>query len=131
LIFEESEALKIAQIITEKSEDFGKDKKFYLSVIKEMGANVLCSFFAAIADFSELPLVPCAPELITGPFKTVISKALDRNEAKFNPALILRYNFEKRKTLPPFLILLTSSESQQKLINAGKTVATELLSAQY
>ena len=123
LVFEPSEATKIASIMTEFSGG-SQDEEIQMSAVKELGSNVICAFFAAVADFSELSLVPTTPTIITDAFEAVVDVFLAQQAMAVNSALsALIYRIQlKRKTgtAHGFFILIPSADFQKKLIEVGK-----------
>ncbi len=120
LVFENQETAKIANIMSEIPGG-SVNQEIQKSAIKELGSNVICSFFAAIADFAEFPLIPSAPTLQTDSFETIINSYLARRTTPVNSALIFQIQL-KRKTgsADGFLVIFPSSELQNQLIVAGK-----------
>ncbi len=118
--FEITEAAKISEIMTEKSTSKSK-LGFRQSAIKEMGSNTICAFFSAIADFSELLLVPSAPTLVTDSFEAIVEIFLAKMIAAIKTALIFQIRLKRQKgSAEGVLIIIPSPEFEKQLIITGK-----------
>jgi chemotaxis protein CheC len=120
LVFEPSEATKIANIMTEVSER-SENKELQMSAVKELGSNMICAFFAAVADFSELSLVPSPPSVSTNIFKTIFYDFLAQPTNPDNLALIFQIQLkQKTGSANGYFILIPTADFQRQLIDAGK-----------
>ena len=120
LVFELSEAEKISDIMTEKCGLKGK-RGIQESAIKEMGSNMICAFFGAVADFSELALVPSAPTMVTDSFEAVVDVFLAKMAVAAKSALIFQIRLTKEAgSAEGVFIMIPSPKFEKQLIAAGK-----------
>jgi len=119
LVFEPTEALKIAGIMTENLKDSTPEMED--SAVKEMGSNMICAFFSAIADFSDLTFVPSEPYVITDSFEAIIDVFLAKQAMTAKSALVFQALFKREhSSANGFFLIIPSPEFQKQLIEAGK-----------
>jgi chemotaxis protein CheY-P-specific phosphatase CheC len=86
-----------------------------------MGSNTICAFFSAIADFTEIKLVPSPPTLVTDIFESVVDVFLAKMAITAKTALSFQIRLRgEKKTADGILIIFPSPEFQKQLIAAGK-----------
>jgi two-component system, chemotaxis family, chemotaxis protein CheY len=129
LVFESSEAIKTAKIMLETS-GRQETREIQMSAFKELGSNMICAFFAAVADFADLSLVPSPPSMSWEVNLPVVNSFLEQQTDPFD--LVLTFQIQvKRKTWSAngFFILIPSAEFEKQLIEAGKKSNTPNLLA--
>jgi chemotaxis protein CheC len=119
LVFEPTEAIKIASIMTENLKNSTPEVE--QSAVKEMGSNMICAFFSAIADFSDLTFVPSEPSIITDSFESIIDVFLAKQAMTAKSALVFQTLFKREhSSANGFFLIIPSPEFQKQLIEAGK-----------
>ncbi len=120
LFFESSEATKIAKIMLETS---GKPEtqEIQMSAVKELGSNMICAFFAAVADFSDLSIVPAPPTVSTDKLASVVNDFMAHQTTVIDLVLIFQIQIKRKNgSVNGFFILIPSPEFQRQLIDSGK-----------
>jgi len=119
LVFEPTEAIKIADIMTEKLSHATPEVEE--SAVKEMGSNMICAFFSAIADFSGLTFVPSEPCVVTDSFESIIDVFLAKQAMTAKAALVFQTLFKREhSSINGFFLIIPSPDFQKQLIEAGK-----------
>ena len=131
LAFELNEAAKLSNILTEKSPS-KNNPALQQSAIKEMCSNTICAFFSAVADFSEMALVPSTPTMVVDSFEAIVDILLAKMEAVSKTALIFQIKLKREAgAAQGIFIILPSPEFQKQLIKKGKNwLKNDLLQAQ-
>ncbi len=121
LIFEEEEARKIAELMTDDVTDGDVTTEMELSAIEEMGSIVLCSFLIAMADFTLTTLVSTPRQLIIDSFDAIIDNLLIRQALCSEVAVIFDTRFRRyNSSTEGFLITFPSDKLQSMLAQKGK-----------
>jgi chemotaxis protein CheC len=121
LIFEEEEARKIAELMTDDVANSEVTTEMEMSAIEEMGSIVLCSFLNAMADFTLTKLVSTPPQLIIDSFDAIIDNLLIKQALCSEVAVIFDTRFKRyNSSTEGFLITFPSDKLQSMLAQKGK-----------
>jgi chemotaxis protein CheY-P-specific phosphatase CheC len=120
LVLDPQEAKKIADIMTEKSTPPLRSE-ITQSAIEELGSIMICAFFSAIANFSEMTIIPSRPEVVTDSFEATIDIFLANQTIEAKSVLIFQVSFKRKKSSANgYLLMIPSTKFREQLINAGK-----------
>lgn len=119
LVLEEKEAEKIVCLMTNSS--VIDSKEMQQSALEELGSIVICSFLSAIADFTDVELVPTPPQLIFDNFDAIIDELLVKQALCSEIAAIFDARFKRENSEAEGLLMMFESEALRKnLANKGK-----------
>ncbi len=120
LVFDPQEAKKIADIMTEKAA-LPIRSEITKSAIEEMGSIMIYAFFSAIANFSEMIIIPSRPEVVTDSFEAIIDVFLATQMIEAKSVLIFQVTFKRnRSSANGYLLIVPSPKFREQLISAGK-----------
>jgi chemotaxis protein CheC len=120
LIFEETEAKKIAELMLNSVEN-DVTREMELSAIEEMGSIVLCSFLSAMANFTLTTLLSPPPEVIIDSFDAIMDGLLIKQALCSEVAVIFDARFKREGgSTEGFLITFPSYSLQKLLAEKGK-----------
>jgi two-component system, chemotaxis family, chemotaxis protein CheY len=129
LVFESAEAIKTTKIMLETS-GRQETQEIQMSAFKELGSNMICAFFAAVADFADLSLVPSPPSMSLDVNLSVINSLIEQQTDPVDLVLIFQIQVKRKIwSASGFFILIPSAEFQKQLIEAGQKSITPILSA--
>ena len=120
LIFEVEEARKIAAMMTMMPVE-ELDQETENSAIEEMGSIMIGGFLSAIADFTDVELVPLPPQLVKGCFDAVLDSFLVKQALASEVALVFDGCFRRSgNEAGGMIVVFPSQELQRLLVNKSQ-----------
>ena len=121
LLFEASEAKKIAAMMTMSPSPEEVDPSMEASAIEELANILIGSFLSAISDFSGVKLIPTPPLRIKDSFDAILDNFLVKQSLVSHEALIFDTQFKNQNGSGNCaLLLFPSVELQELLIKKSK-----------
>ena len=116
LLFEVEEARKIAALMTMTPPTEQMDTETESSAIEELGSIMIGGFLSAIADFTEMELVPLPPQLVKGSFDAVLDNFLVKQELVSDVALVFDGCFRRSSSKAGGTIVVFPSPEMQRIL---------------
>jgi chemotaxis protein CheC len=123
LMFEYSEAKKIAALMTMAPSVEELDESMEESAIQELANIVIGSFLTAISDFTGVQLIPTPPLRVVDTFDAVLDTVLVKQSMIAEKALVFDACFKRQGTdAKSILIIFPSPELKAILVNKSKAM---------
>lgn len=123
LMFEYSEAKKIAALMTMAPSVEELDESMEESAIQELANIVIGSFLTAISDFTGVQLIPTPPLRVVDTFDAVLDTVLVKQSMIAEKALVFDACFKRQGTdAKSILIIFPSPELKTILVNKSKAM---------
>jgi chemotaxis protein CheC len=116
LMFEISEAKRIAAMMTMSTSVEELDPAMEESAIQELANIIIGSFLSAISDFTGVQLMPTTPQRIVDTFDAVIDNFLVKQSLVSNEALIFDTHFKRSTESGKSILMLFPSPQLQELL---------------
>ncbi len=116
LLFEVSEAKKIAAMMTMAPSVEELDPTMEVSAIQELANILIGSFLSAISDFTATTLIPTPPEWIEDTFDAIIDNFLVKQALISNKALVFDTCFKREKGAANSILILFPSPKLQEML---------------
>ncbi len=116
LMFELTEAKKIATMMTMASSIEELDQSMEISAIQELANILIGSFLTAISDFVGLQLLPTTPELIVDAFDAILDNFLIKQAMASEKAFVFDTHFKRKGEEAKSIIVIFPSAELQKLL---------------
>jgi len=121
LLFEDSEAKKIAAMMAMVPSVEELEPAMEASAIQELANILIGSFLTAISDFTSIPLMPSTPQRIVDTFDAVIDNLLVKQSMVTDEAIIFDTHFKRAGTdANSILMLFPSPQLQNQLLQKSK-----------
>jgi len=121
LLFEVEEAKKIAAMMTMAQSPEDVDPEMEASAIGELGSIMIGGFLSAIADFTDLKLVPMSPQLVNGSFDAILDNFLVKQALVSDVALVFDGCFRRSSSeTSGSIVVFPSPELQKILVNKSQ-----------
>jgi chemotaxis protein CheC len=121
LMFEVSEAKKIAAMMTMAPSVEELDPAMEASAMQELANILIGSFLTAISDFTGVQLMPTTPERAVDTFDSIIDNFLVKQSMSSEEALIFDTHFKRAgEDANSILMIFPSPELQSQLIEKSK-----------
>lgn len=121
LMFELSEAKKIAAMMTMASSIEELDPTMETSAIQELANILIGSFLTAISDFIDVKLLPTTPQSIVDSFDAITDTFLIKQSMLSENALIFETCFKRKgEDAESILMIFPSQELKELLIQKSK-----------
>ncbi len=121
LMFENSEAKKIAALMTMAPSVEELDASMEESAIQELANIVIGSFLTAISDFTGVQLIPTPPLRVVDTFDTILDNVVVKQSMIAEKALIFDACFKRQGTdAQSILIIFPSPELKAILVQKSK-----------
>jgi chemotaxis protein CheC len=123
LMFESTEAKKIAAMMTMASSIEEVDPAMETSALQELANILIGAFLTSISDFVGLGLLPTTPETVVDVFDAIIDNFLIKQSMASENALIFETRFlRKGEDAKSILMLFPSEELKALLIEKSKSL---------
>ena len=123
LMFESTEAKKIAAMMTTASSIEEVDPAMESSALQELANILIGSFLTSISDFVGLGLLPTTPETVVDVFDAIIDNFLIKQSLVSEKALIFETRFMRNgEDAKSILMLFPSEELRKMLIEKSKNL---------
>jgi chemotaxis protein CheC len=120
LVLEAEEAKKIASMMTMMPLE-ELDPEMEASAIEELGNIMIGGFLSAIADFTGVKMVPRPPNLVRGPFDSVLDSFLVKQALVTEAALVFDACFRRSSSeVGGTLVVFPSTELQELLVKSSQ-----------
>jgi chemotaxis protein CheC len=116
LLFELEEAKKIAAMMTMTPPTEQLDTELETSAIEELGSIMIGGFLSAIADFTDMELVPRPPQLVKGSFDAILDNFLVKQALISDVALVFDGCFRLSSSEAGGTIVVFPSPEMQKIL---------------
>ncbi len=127
LMFEVTEAKKIAAMMTMAPSIEELDPAMEVSAIQELANILIGSFLTAISDFTSVELIPTTPERVVDTFDAIIDNFLAKQSMMASEALIFDTRFRREgEDANSILMIFPSPQLQEMLVQKSK----EMMGAQ-
>ncbi len=121
LMFEYSEAKKIAAMMTMVPSVEELDPSMETSAIQELANILIGSFLSSISDFCGVGLMPTTPETVVDSFDAIIDNFLIKQSMVSESALIFETRFKRNgEDAKSMLMIFPSPELKELLIQKSK-----------
>jgi chemotaxis protein CheC len=121
LMFEVEEARKIAAMMTMAPSPEDVDPEMEASAIEELGSIMIGGFLSAIADFTDVELLPLPPLLVKGCFDAILDSFLVKQSLVSDIALVFDGCFRRSSNQAGgTIIVFPSPEMQKVLVNKSQ-----------
>jgi chemotaxis protein CheC len=121
LMFEVSEAKKIAALMTMAPSIEELDASMEESAIQELANIVIGSFLTAISDFTGVQLIPTPPLRVVDTFDSILDNVIVKQSMIAEKALVFDACFKRQGTdAKSILIIFPSPELKQILVKKSK-----------
>jgi chemotaxis protein CheC len=121
LLFEVEEARKIAAMMTMVPSPEDVDPEMEASAIEELGSIMIGGFLSAIADFTDVELLPLPPLLVKGCFDAILDSFLVKQSLVSDIALVFDGCFRRSSNQAGgTIIVFPSPEMQKVLVNKSQ-----------
>jgi chemotaxis protein CheC len=123
LTFEETEAKKIAAMMTMCGSVEELDPAMETSALQELGNILIGSFLTSISDFSGITLLPTTPQTVTDGFDAILDNFLIKQSMVSENALIFETRFMRNGTdAKCILIIFPTQELKNLLVEKSKAM---------
>ena len=123
LMFESTEARKIAAMMTMASSIEEVDPSMEISALQELANILIGAFLTAISDFVGLGLLPTIPETVVDVFDAIIDNFLIKQSIASEDALIFETRFMRNgEDAKSILMLFPSEELRDLLIEKSRNL---------
>jgi Chemotaxis protein CheC, inhibitor of MCP methylation len=123
LTFEESEARKIAAMMTMCGSLEELDASLETSALQELGNILIGSFLTSISDFVGVTLLPTTPQTVTDGFDAILDNFLIKQSMVSENALVFETRFIRNGTdAKCILIIFPTQELKDLLAEKSKTM---------
>jgi chemotaxis protein CheC len=123
LMFEQSEARKIAAMMSMCGSVEELDAAMETSAIQELANILIGSFLSSISDFCGLSLMPTTPDLVTDGFDAIIDNFLIKQTMFSESAMLFETQFKRNgEDAKSILMIFPSSELKNLLIEKSKSM---------
>jgi chemotaxis protein CheC len=123
LTFEETEAKKIAAMMTMCGSIEELDPAMETSALQELGNILIGSFLTSISDFSGITLLPTTPQTVTDGFDAILDNFLIKQSMVSENALIFETRFMRNGTdAKCILIIFPTQELKILLVEKSKAM---------
>ena len=116
LLFEMEEAKKIAATLTMTPSTDDVDAETEASAIEEVGSIMIGAFLSAIADFTDVKLLPMPPQLAEGSFDSVLDTFLAKQALLSEVALVFDGCFRRNSSQAGGTIVVFPSRKLQRIL---------------
>jgi len=97
------------------------DPEMEASAIGELGSIMIGGFLSAIADFTDLKLVPMSPQLVNGSFDAILDNFLVKQALVSDVALVFDGCFRRSSSeTSGSIVVFPSPELQKILVNKSQ-----------
>lgn len=121
LMFESTEAKKIAAMMTMASSLEEVDKTMEISALQELANILIGSFLTAISDFIGVKLLPTTPETVVDVFDAIIDGFLVKQSMFSENAMIFETRFRREgQDAKSILMIFPSQELKDMLAEKSK-----------
>jgi chemotaxis protein CheC len=121
LMFEVEEARKIAAMMTMAPSPEDVDPEMEASAIEELGSIMIGGFLSAIADFTDVELLPLPPLLVKGCFDAILDSFLVKQSLVSDIAFVFDGCFRRSSNQAGgTIIVFPSPEMQKVLVNKSQ-----------
>jgi chemotaxis protein CheC len=121
LMFESTEAKKIAAMMTMVSSIEEVDKTMEISALQELANILIGSFLTAISDFIGVALLPTTPETVVDVFDAIIDGFLVKQSMFTDHAIIFETRFKRQgQDAKSILMIFPSQELKEMLTEKSK-----------
>lgn len=121
LMFESTEAKKIAAMMTMVSSIEEVDKTMEVSALQELANILIGSFLTAISDFIGVALLPTTPETVVDVFDAIIDGFLVKQSMFTDKAVIFETKFKRQgQDAKSILMIFPSQELKDMLTEKSK-----------
>ncbi len=121
LMFECSEARKIAAMMTMVSSIDELDPSLETSALQELGNILIGAFLTSISDFVGLSLLPTTPETVTDTFDAIIDNFLIKQSLTSDNAMIFETRFKRNgENANSMLMIFPTEELKNLLVEKSK-----------
>jgi chemotaxis protein CheC len=123
LMFESTEAKKIAAMMTMVSSIEELDPAMETSALQELGNILIGSFLTSISDFVGVGLLPTTPETVTDTFDAILDNFLIKQSMFSDNALIFETRFKRNgEDAKSFLMIFPTQELKDLLVEKSKSL---------
>lgn len=122
LTFEETEAKKIATMMTMCNSVEELDPAMETSALQELGNILIGSFLTSISDFAGITLLPTTPQTVTDGFDAILDNFLIKQSMVAENALIFETRFMRNGAdAKCILIIFPTQELKNLLVEKSKS----------
>jgi chemotaxis protein CheC len=123
LAFEETEAKKIAAMMTMASSVEELDPAMEVSALQELGNILIGSFLTSISDFVGIGLLPTTPQTVNDTFDAIIDNFLIKQSLISDNALIFETRFKRNgEDGKSILMIFPTPELKNLLVEKSKNM---------
>jgi chemotaxis protein CheC len=123
LAFEETEAKKIAAMMTMASSVEELDPAMEVSALQELGNILIGSFLTSISDFIGIGLLPTTPQTVNDSFDAIIDNFLIKQSLISDNALIFETRFKRNgEDGKSILMIFPTPELKNLLVEKSKNM---------
>jgi chemotaxis protein CheC len=123
LMFEETEAKKIASMMTMCSSVEELDPAMATSALQELANILIGSFLTSISDFVGVSLLPTTPETVSDSFDSILDNFLIKQSMVADNAMIFETSFKRNgEDAHSILMIFPSHELKELLIAKTKSL---------
>ena len=123
LAFEETEAKKIAAMMTMASSVEELDPEMETSALQELGNILIGSFLTSISDFVGIGLLPTTPQTVNDTFDAILDNFLIKQSMISDNALIFETRFKRNgEDAKSILMIFPTPELKNLLVEKSKNM---------
>jgi chemotaxis protein CheC len=123
LTFEESEAKKIAAMMTMCGSIEELDPAMEQSALQELGNILIGSFLTSMSDFVGVTMLPSTPQTVTDGFDAILDQFLIKQSMESENALVFETRFMRNGTdAKCILIIFPTQELKNLLVERSKSM---------
>jgi len=123
LTFEQTEAKKIAAMMTMASSVEDLDPTMEVSALQELGNILIGSFLTSISDFVGIGLLPTTPQTVNDTFDAILDNFLIKQSLISDNALIFETRFKRNgEDAKSILMIFPTPELKNLLVEKSKTL---------
>jgi chemotaxis protein CheC len=123
LTFEETEAKKIAAMMTMVSSIEDLDPEMETSALQELGNILIGSFLTSISDFIGIGLLPTTPQTVNDTFDAILDNFLIKQSMISDNALIFETRFKRNgEDAKSILMIFPTPELKNLLVEKSKNL---------
>lgn len=123
LMFEQTEARKIAAMMTMVSSVEELDPTMEISALQELGNILIGSFLTSISDFVGIGLLPTTPQTVTDTFDAILDNFLIKQSMISDNALIFETRFKRSgEDAKCILMIFPTPELKNLLVEKSKSL---------
>jgi chemotaxis protein CheC len=123
LTFEQTEAKKIAAMMTMASSVEDLDPTMEVSALQELGNILIGSFLTSISDFVGIGLLPTTPQTVNDTFDAILDNFLIKQSLISDNALIFETRFKRNgEDAKSILMIFPTPELKNLLVEKSKNM---------